>query len=127
MYNVWSIPMTQRTDEEIITQIKELIESHVKPSVAEHGGNIEFTSYADGHLQLELQGACSGCAGSTATLKYGVENMIKHYVPEVQSVDADNGYSDVNPYYMNNDPFGQEAWERENIISIREVRNESDT
>ena len=119
--------MIQRTDEEIITQIKELIESHVKPSVAEHGGNIEFTSYADGHLQLELQGACSGCAGSTATLKYGVENMIKHYVPEVQSVDADNGYSDVDPYFMNNDPFGQEAWERENIISIREVRNESDT
>lgn len=119
--------MTQRTDEEIITQIKELIESHVKPSVAEHGGNIEFTSYLDGHLQLELQGACSGCSGSTATLKYGVESMIKHFVPEVQTVDAEDGFSNVNPYYMNNDPFGQEAWEIENMISIKEVGDESNT
>lgn len=127
MYNVWSIPMTQRTDEEIITQIKELIESHVKPGVASHGGNIEFLSYTDGHLQLELQGACSGCAGSTATLKYGVEEMIKHFVPEVNSVDAEDGYSDVSPYFMNDDPFGQAQWEIENIIPIREVRDESDT
>ena len=119
--------MTSRTDEEIITQIKELIESRVKPSVAEHGGNIEFTSFNNGHLQLELQGACSGCAGSTATLKYGIENLIRHYVPEVQTIDADNGYSDVSPYYMNNDPFGQAAWERENIIPIREDNNESNT
>jgi len=119
--------MTQRTDEEIITQIKELLESHVKPSVASHGGNIEFLSYADGHLQLELQGACSGCSGSTATLKYGVEEMIRHFVPEVTSVDAEDGFSDVDPYFMNNDPFGQEAWEIENLIPIREVRDESDT
>jgi len=120
--------MTQRTNEEIVTQIKELLESHVKPSVAEHGGNIEFVSYADGHLQLELQGACSGCAGSTATLKYGVEEMIKHFVPEVESVDADDGADHgMNPYFMNNDPFGQEAWEMENMIPIREVRDESDT
>jgi len=120
--------MTQRTNEEIVTQIKELLESHVKPSVAEHGGNIEFVSYADGHLQLELQGACSGCAGSTATLKYGVEEMIKHFVPEVESVDADNG-SDygMNPYFMNDDPFGQQAWEMDNMIPIQEVRDESDT
>ena len=113
--------MTQRTDEEIITQIKELIESHVKPSVAEHGGNIEFTSYADGHLQLELQGACSGCSGSTATLRYGVENMIKHFVPEVQSVDAENGFSSVNPYYS--EDFGYAHWD---TIPIQEDRDESD-
>ena len=61
--------MTTRTDEEIIKQIKELIESHVKPGVASHGGNIEFLNYKDGNLLLELGGACSGCAGSTITLK----------------------------------------------------------
>jgi Fe-S cluster biogenesis protein NfuA len=120
--------MTNRTDEEIITQIKELIELEVKPNVAHHGGNIEFVSFTDGHLQLELQGSCSGCSGSTATLKYGVEQMIKHFVPEVTSVDAHDGSSyGMNPYYMNNDPFGQEAWEMENMIPIREVRDESDT
>ena len=101
--------MTQRTDEEIIDQIKELIESHVKPTVAQHGGNIEFLSYENGNLLLELGGACSGCAGSTMTLKMGVENMIKHYVPEVQSVDAQDGISDVDPYYMM-DPF-MDSWD----------------
>tara|TARA_B110000977_G_scaffold59023_1_gene80157 strand:- start:780 stop:1154 length:375 start_codon:yes stop_codon:yes gene_type:complete len=88
-----------RTDDDIITQIKELIEEQVKPAVAGHGGTIEFTSYTDGHLLLELGGACSGCAGSTATLRQGVEQMIKHYVPEVTTVDAEDGVSDVQPYY----------------------------
>ena len=119
--------MTQRTDDEIIEQIKELIETHVKPGVAGHGGNIEFVSYTSGHLQLELQGACSGCAGSTATLKYGVEEMIKHLVPEVKSVDAEDGYSEVSPYFMNDDPFGQARWEIENIIPIQEVKDEPNT
>ena len=114
--------MTQRTDDEIIKQIKELIESHVKPAVAEHNGNIEFLSYQDGFLLLELGGACSGCAGSTATLKYGVENMIKHYVPEVQEVEAQDGYSNVDPFYSND--FGYDSWD---IIPLQEVRDESDT
>ena len=91
--------MTTRTDEEIITQIKELIVEQVQPAVAGHGGNIEFLSYTDGALLLELQGACSGCAGSTATLKYGVEHIVKHYVPEVTSVVAQDGFSEVEPYY----------------------------
>ena len=71
--------MTIRTNEEIITQIKELIETQVKPAVANHGGNIEFVSYDEGDLLLELGGACSGCAGSMMTLKMGVENMLKHF------------------------------------------------
>ena len=97
--------MTTRNDEEIIEQIKKLIETHVKPSVATHGGNIEFLQYDNGKLLLELGGACSGCAGSTMTLKMGVENMIKHYVPEVHTVDAqDDPFSNVDPYYMH-DPF----------------------
>jgi Fe-S cluster biogenesis protein NfuA len=95
--------MTTRNDEEIITEVKKLIESNVKPGVAQHGGNIEFLNYKDGHLLLELQGACSGCAGSTQTLKMGVENMIKHYVPEIVSVEAQDGYSDVDPFYS--DPY----------------------
>tara|TARA_Y100000385_G_C12897700_1_gene552816 strand:+ start:410 stop:748 length:339 start_codon:yes stop_codon:yes gene_type:complete len=95
--------MTSRTDEEIIIEIKSLIESHVKPAVAGHDGNIEFVEYTNGHLLLELQGACSGCAGSTMTLKMGVENMLKHFVPEVETVEAQNGFSDVDPFYS--DPF----------------------
>ena len=95
--------MTVSNDSEIVEKIKSLLESHVKPSVAQHGGNIEFISYQDGNLLLELQGACSGCAGSTMTLKMGVENMIKHYVPEVVTVEAQHGYSEVDPFYT--DPF----------------------
>jgi Fe-S cluster biogenesis protein NfuA len=95
--------MTKRTDEEVIVAIKELIETNVKPAVAGHGGNIEFVAYENGHLQLELGGACSGCAGSTMTLKMGVENMLKHFVPEVQTVEAfDDPFSTVDPYYMDN-------------------------
>lgn len=110
-----------RTDDEIIENIKSLIESHVKPSVASHGGNIEFLNYKDGHLLLELGGACSGCAGSTMTLKFGVENMIKHYVPEVISVEAqDDPFSTVDPFY--NDDFGYAHWD---TIPTEDVNDES--
>jgi Fe-S cluster biogenesis protein NfuA len=92
--------MTKRTNDEIITEIKSLLETHVKPVVDSHGGAINFVSYDQGTLLLELSGACSGCAGSTMTLKMGVENMLKHYVPEVEQVDSvDDPYSTVNPYY----------------------------
>ena len=63
--------------------VKELIETRIQPAVSAHGGIINFVSYNEGNLLLELSGACAGCAGSTATLKYGVENMVKHYIPEV--------------------------------------------
>jgi len=90
----------KRTDDLIIDEIKQLIETKVKPAVAGHGGNIEFMAYENGHLLLELGGACSGCAGSTMTLKFGVENMIKHYVPEVETVEAvDDPFSTVDPFY----------------------------
>ena len=55
-----------------INKIQEVLETHIKPAVAAHGGNIEFLSFNEGHLVIELQGACSGCSGSTATLQYGV-------------------------------------------------------
>lgn len=94
-----------RTKEQIVEEIKKCLDEYVQPAVDEHGGHISFVSFEDGVLNLMLGGACSGCAGSTMTLKMGVEQMIKHYVPEVQHVEAeDDPYSNVNPFYMN-DPF----------------------
>jgi Fe-S cluster biogenesis protein NfuA len=75
-------------DAEIIDQIKELIETRVRPAVAQDGGDIVYKGYKDGHLYLSMHGACSGCPSSTVTLKRGIESLIRHYVPEVESVDA---------------------------------------
>jgi Fe-S cluster biogenesis protein NfuA len=75
-------------DAEIIDQIKELIETRVRPAVANDGGDIVYKGYKDGHLYLSMHGACSGCPSSTVTLKRGIESLIRHYVPEVESVEA---------------------------------------
>lgn len=75
-------------DSELVKQIKELIDTRVRPAVAEDGGDIVFEGFSDGVVYLELRGACSGCPSSTMTLKSGIENMLKHYVPEVESVEA---------------------------------------
>ena len=75
-------------DAEIIEQIKELIETRVRPAVAQDGGDIIYRGYKDGHLYLGLHGACAGCPSSTITLKRGIESLIRHYVPEVESVEA---------------------------------------
>jgi Fe-S cluster biogenesis protein NfuA len=75
-------------DAEIIDQIKELIETRVRPAVAQDGGDIVYRGYKDGRLYLAMQGACSGCPSSAITLKRGIENLIRHYVPEVESVEA---------------------------------------
>lgn len=75
-------------DEELVTQIKELLETRVRPAVAQDGGDIIFHSFHDGIVKLEMHGACSGCPSSTATLKSGIENMLKHYIPEVIAVEA---------------------------------------
>lgn len=72
----------------IAKQIKELIETRVRPAVAQDGGDIIFKGFKDGVVSLELHGACSGCPSSTITLKDGIENLLKHYVPEVESVEA---------------------------------------
>ncbi len=91
--------------EETINQIKKVLDTYVKPAVDSHGGVIEYVDYKDGHLRLMLGGACSGCASSTITLKMGVENMVKHYVPEVHTITAeDDPNSMVDPYYAR-DPF----------------------
>ena len=75
-------------DSDIVSQIKELIDTRVRPAVAQDGGDIVFDSFTDGVVYLHMQGSCSGCPSSTATLKSGIENMLKHYIPEVQEVRA---------------------------------------
>lgn len=89
-----------RPKDEIITQIKDILETRVAPAVSHHGGFVNFISYDDGTLKLEMAGACSGCAGSTTTIKFGIENMMKHYVPEVtEIISEDEENSTVDPYY----------------------------
>ena len=75
-------------DSDIIDQIKELLETRVRPAVAQDGGDIVYRGYRDGKLYLGMQGACSGCPSSMVTLKRGVESLIKHYVPEVETIEA---------------------------------------
>jgi len=75
-------------DSEVVLQIKELLETRVRPAVAQDGGDILFHRYEDGVVYLHMQGSCSGCPSSTATLKAGIENMLRHYVPEVVEVRA---------------------------------------
>ena len=74
-------------DQEIVDQIKELLDTRVRPAVAGDGGDIVFRGYRDGVVRLHMQGACSGCPSSSATLKHGIENMLRHYVPEVVAVE----------------------------------------
>src|SRR5260221_1274708 len=73
-------------DDEIVSQIKELLDTRVRPAVAQDGGDIVFHSFEEGIVYLHMQGSCSGCPSSTATLKMGIENMLRHYVPEVIEV-----------------------------------------
>jgi Fe-S cluster biogenesis protein NfuA len=75
-------------DSEIVSQIKELLETRVRPAVAMDGGDITFEDFEDGIVYLHMQGSCSGCPSSTATLKAGIENMLRHYIPEVTEVRA---------------------------------------
>lgn len=75
-------------DDEIVSQIKELLDTRVRPAVAQDGGDIVFRGFDRGIVYVRLQGSCSGCPSSTATLRMGIENMLKHYVPEVMEVRA---------------------------------------
>ena len=75
-------------DADIVAQIRELIETRVRPAVANDGGDIIYRGFREGVVYLTMQGACSGCPSSTATLKHGIESLLKHYVPEVTEVRA---------------------------------------
>jgi Fe-S cluster biogenesis protein NfuA len=88
-----AVPVEQDADDdpadaEIVAQIRELIETRVQPAVAGDGGNIVYRGFREGVVYLQMQGACSGCPSSTATLKQGIEGLLKHYVPEVTEVRA---------------------------------------
>ena len=75
-------------DEATVTTIKELLETRVRPAVAQDGGDITFSGFRDGVVYLHMRGACSGCPSSTATLRNGIENLLKHFCPEVTAVEA---------------------------------------
>jgi Fe-S cluster biogenesis protein NfuA len=75
-------------DSEVVVQIKELLDTRVRPAVAQDGGDITFHGFEEGIVYLHMQGSCSGCPSSTATLKAGIENMLRHYIPEVHEVRA---------------------------------------
>ena len=75
-------------ENETVKQIIDLIDTRVRPAVAMDGGDIQYESFEDGIVTLSMKGACSGCPSSTATLKMGIENMLKHYIPDVKEVRA---------------------------------------
>ena len=78
---------TTRPTQEIVVTIKELLDTRVRPAVAQDGGDITFRGYENGTVFLHMKGACAGCPSSTATLKHGIQNLLKHFVPEVQQVE----------------------------------------
>lgn len=82
------LPLDDPADAEIVDQIKELIETRVRPAVANDGGDIVYRGFQRGVVFLQMQGACAGCPSSSATLKNGIEQLLKHYVPEVTEVRA---------------------------------------
>jgi Fe-S cluster biogenesis protein NfuA len=73
-------------DSETVATIKELIETRVRPAVAQDGGDITFRGFRDGVVFLNMRGSCAGCPSSTATLKHGIENLLRHFVPEVREI-----------------------------------------
>jgi len=75
-------------DQAVVDTIKELLETRVRPAVAQDGGDITFSGFRDGVVFLHMRGACSGCPSSTATLRHGIENLLRHFCPEVQEVRA---------------------------------------
>ncbi|MFN7709586.1 MAG: NifU family protein [Holosporales bacterium] len=79
---------TYDTSDPVIAEICELLETRIRPAVAQDGGDIQFVKFENGIVYVSMHGACSGCPSSTATLKSGIENMLRHYVPEVQEVCA---------------------------------------
>ena len=79
-------PTYEGEEAEIVAQIKELIETRVRPAVENDGGDITFRGFKDGVVYLDMKGACSGCPSSTATLRHGIQNLLRHYVPDVVEV-----------------------------------------
>ncbi len=100
----------ERTKEEIVEQINHIVEQSIQPAVEMHGGVVKLQEFDmdTGVALMLLSGACSGCASSSITLKMGVENMLKHYVPEVNAVEGMDDPNFNNPYYV--DDFDYQSW-----------------
>jgi Fe-S cluster biogenesis protein NfuA len=97
-----------RTKEEIVRDIKQILVEYVDPFVAQHGGQVNYKSFDAGVVLLEMSGACSGCAGSTMTLKHGIQNLLCETIPEVNTVEGmDDPNSGVDPF-MTTDPYYME-------------------
>ncbi len=95
-----------RTKEEILKHIKEVMTEYVDPNVAQHGGKVNVVDFDmdTGTLHLQMSGSCSGCAGSTQTLSYGVEQTLTHFVEEVKSITSEDDAMFNDPYYVS-DPM----------------------
>jgi len=78
----------EESDQQIVDTIKDLLETRVRPAVAQDGGDITFRGYREGIVYLHMKGACAGCPSSTATLKHGIQNLLRHFIPEVAEVEA---------------------------------------
>ena len=78
----------KETDTEIVKKIREVLDTKIRPAVAKDGGDIKLISFENGVVKVELKGSCSGCPSSLMTLKQGVQNLLRHYVKEVKSVEA---------------------------------------
>uniref|UniRef100_A0A915JUN7 NFU1 iron-sulfur cluster scaffold homolog, mitochondrial n=1 Tax=Romanomermis culicivorax TaxID=13658 RepID=A0A915JUN7_ROMCU len=83
-------------DSEVVAMIKELLDSRIRPTVQEDGGDITFVSFHDGVVKLKLQGSCTGCPSSAVTLKNGIQNMLQFYIPEIKSVEQVENDTDDN-------------------------------
>ena len=84
-----TVPISVNNDDDpLVIQIQELLDQRIRPAVAMDGGDIVFDRFEDGIVYVRMQGACSGCPSSSATLKSGIENLLRHYVPEVIEVKA---------------------------------------
>jgi len=89
-----------RPKEEVEKSIRKIIDESILPTVQMHGGHVELKTFEEGIVTVFLSGACSGCAMSTQTLKMGIENMLKYYIPEVLAVEGiEDPNSTVKPYY----------------------------
>ena len=78
----------EEEDSQIVSTIKELLDTRVRPAVAQDGGDITFRGFKEGIVYLHMRGACAGCPSSTATLQYGIQNLLRHFIPEVKEVQA---------------------------------------
>tara|TARA_A200000159_G_C7313331_1_gene335624 strand:- start:347 stop:670 length:324 start_codon:yes stop_codon:yes gene_type:complete len=99
------IPM--RTKEEILEEVNSIMEKSIQPNVAMHGGEVKVLDFdmETGTLKTLLSGSCSGCSSSTVTLKLGIENMLKHYIPEINQVTGEDDPDFDNPYYTDYEPY----------------------